>query len=274
MRISEILPTPSTTQDVEPFFYTDKRHPWTGKVEILYSRTDQSVITRYVPGLSLGVETENAQIISMVNCSIGQLYLTAFSGISDQKLHFNRLMIDASVYLTDLLQWPGNMTISNEGLAHDPWTIANTYCYEARIDALRRSDRYQLMLEDLNSYFERFSLTGEMTTSKRQVLALVRTDTSIPIACLGHKPKVSWNSQTLKLQSVSLSNFIHHVNLMHPDQSEPIIDLTQYTELVDMEITGNMADLRDINKSLSNYGLTFKPLDHKVEMVVLKQTNG
>lgn len=141
----------------------------------------------------------------------------------------------------------------------------NLYNYELIVPEEKSDSLYYYMLSDLNRYSD---YTG--TIEKRMVdcLILVRTSTIDKLKSKGGAPNCTFPSSPSILTNQKLSVMI---NMLADDTpiKLPIIDETDYTGNVDIEIPG-VQDLSTLQRELNRYDLELIPAKRSLNMFVLK----
>jgi len=142
------------------------------------------------------------------------------------------------------------------------------YCYELMVPEHSKNNAYVLMQDQLKSFFSDYHIGLE----KRKVkcLALVRTSTADKLRTSGGEPYANLDGFGCKLKSCYLSVFISRMQVPLQTNPLPLTDETGYKSMVDLELTANMSDLKDVNKALAHYDLQFVEKQADIEMLVIR----
>jgi len=142
------------------------------------------------------------------------------------------------------------------------------YCYELMVPEQLGNTAYVLMQDQLKSFFSDYHIGLE----KRKVkcLALVRTSTVDKLCTSGGKPSAYLDGFGCRLKSCYLSVLISRMQVPLQTSPLPLIDETGYKSMVDLELTANMSDLKDVNKALARYDLRFVEKQADIEMLVIR----
>lgn len=214
------------------------------------------------------------------NLPIDVLYLMALrnkaKGINNSFLHFldeGRIIWEVH----DSLKKMGRdfqLTLSNKAEQIE-WNKKYAYCYEVitPID-WDESIKFDIMLKDLDNYFGNlYGITASMEQRKRKCLALVRTSTKDKISSRGGETIKEFNAFSLKLQNSPL-DLAETLSFSYMQNSKlPIVNKTEFSGNVDLELNCNLSDIGQINKELEKYDLKFveKEIDDLTVLVIRKK---
>ncbi|MBB5639036.1 thiol-disulfide isomerase/thioredoxin [Pedobacter cryoconitis] len=151
----------------------------------------------------------------------------------------------------------------------------NVFSYELFVPNYMSDQLFQLMKEDLKRIFPQY--TAKVELLKVKCMALTRTNrvdkikTKDPLA----KPAIDFNPAGMKLVNVPISAFVDQMQSFYQQSYPmPIIDETQYKDKVDLLIKSSLGNMDDVNAALREYGLEFKEVERKIEMLVISDTKG
>ncbi|MBB6270846.1 thiol-disulfide isomerase/thioredoxin [Pedobacter cryoconitis] len=220
-------------------------------------------------GGSSGIITsEKGKQLVIFNSSIPWFYKDAYGDGTLKFYNDNRVKIE--------VKDPDKLTCDLEGAAALEWMKkGNVFSYELFIPTYMSDQFFQIMREDLKRIFPQY--TVKVKILKVKCLALTRTTpadkikTKDPLA----KPVMDFDLTGMKLVNFSLTGFIDYMQFFYQLQSPmPIIDETHYKGKADLQIKGNLRDMNNVNTSLREYGLEFKEVERKIEMLVISDTKG
>jgi hypothetical protein len=130
------------------------------------------------------------------------------------------------------------------------------------------------MREDLNRYF---NIEAKIERRKRECLLLVRTSTKDKIKTAGEKPVYQQHDTgyTLKNHPVSWliyaiagSQFVRPFNFPYP-----IVDNTNYTANIDIDLHVNMKNIPALRKELNKYDLDLVKGEKELDVLVIREKN-
>jgi thiol-disulfide isomerase/thioredoxin len=154
------------------------------------------------------------------------------------------------------------------------WIDDHCYQYAIRVPPARAGDLYALMREDLNRYF---NIEAKIERRKRECLLLVRTSTKDKIKTAGEKPVYQQHDTgyTLKNHPVSWliyaiagSQFVRPFNFPYP-----IVDNTNYTANIDIDLHVNMKNIPALRKELNKYDLDLVKGEKELDVLVIREKN-
>jgi hypothetical protein len=223
----------------------------------------RSLLTKYLSGLNsrTGMEAGNgSKRLYFINQPLLGLYYTAIN-----KPLYNRIVLqvkDSTKYI-------------NYGNPWNEWAKNNAYSYEQQVPAtFSREQCSAFMLQDLN---RSLGLNGRIEKQLVKCWALVTTDTAL-LQTKGGKPLLQLYDQDhpfTTLQNQPLSKLVARAN--YQVQGMPlkpiIIDETNYTRHVDLELKTSLDDLPALKKELQRHGLDLIQVERELEMFVLSETH-
>ena len=156
-----------------------------------------------------------------------------------------------------------------------PDTTADMYCYDLIIAGKGRQLLMEKMKEDLYRYF---GVTGKFVQRKVWCYILSLVDSS-RLRTEGGEPYVRGNMYYLKLQNADFSSLLEHIRAFNegsktvPYQglgSGIIVDETNFTARVDINIAARMNDISSLKKELSKYGLALLEGERLVDVLLIE----
>ena len=283
-RRNEIKKNPTTTTKMPhhpepesiypPFFFVDDATERIKDIEVMY-RKDESVITRSIQNREHYGDYEGENRISLINYSIGALYLTAYSGMRRIPREKSRVLLEVRDSIKRCVMLTNQEMFAMNDIEMEKWLIGNAYCYETIVPDYY-SGKYDTMLNDLNSLFSRFNLTGII--EKRTVICLAlqsrggnkhdKYNDNPSFRSKGEDPEVILGPDLLQIKNLSFDELLKKLNTFHT--SIPFINQTNYPLTVDIELRGNLYDMNDVNRALRGYNLHFVETDTDMDMLVMK----
>lgn len=217
----------------------------------------------FYPGLPAGNtfrKTKNGKIYGrqMTNTRLMQIY-NALSyhlfELNGEQFNSKRMIIDVKEpALLGLIKKADGKSERN-----------NLYSYELIVPQEKSDSLYYFMLADLNRYSD---YTATIENRMVDCLVLVRTSNKDKIKSNGESPNFRYSTVHSILINRPLSYLL---NLINSDTLSklPIIDETDYTGNVDIEISG-IKDIEGLKKELNRYDLDLIPAKRSLNMFVLK----
>lgn len=144
----------------------------------------------------------------------------------------------------------------------------HAFCMELVLPDSARADAYNILRKRLDGYFSAYSASLE----KRRVkcLALVRTSTADKLKSSGGKPAVVQDAFGAKFENCYLRVFLSRMQLPLQFNPLPLVDETGYTGKADIELSGDLSDLAELNSELAKYDLRFEEKPADIEMLVIR----
>jgi len=246
----------------------DLVRPYNNKQPMLFdnnggSKSDlvyHAFFTRHIAGIGGGYSTQTDTVsgrkITARNQSITTLYKIAFS----PQGYFGR---NRTVFETKDTR-PLDAVGSNLG----DWLQEHTYCYELRVPFALKGDVYSIMRDDLRKLFPTYDAAVEKRAVK--CLVLVRTSDNVKFSSLGGKSESMYSSLGARLRNQKLSNFTSRLSMIYLQRSPlPVIDGTNYTSGVDLDLEADFTDVKSINIALSRYELQFIEAEREIDMLII-----
>lgn len=205
-----------------------------------------------------------------IDLPIFWLYNTAFSMRKPALTSPNRVILE--VKDSSLFNYWG----SNKE-EFDKWKTGKLYSYEliskdSSGNGLSSEYELGIMQKELNAYFARFNIHGSLEKRKITCHQLVTTGSTDKLFTKGKEASVTKNDFYYKMTNSTLKTFITDLTLKYWQRSPlPIVDGTNFTEPVDLEINAQLSSLEELNKELARYNLKIEPIIKEMDMIVIKQ---
>ena len=241
-----------------------------------------SLITDYVKGslgyanTSINSYNDNLLRVLFINCPISLLYVDAFLLTSVPKSgnpnflwrHPARTILD----LKDssmILYWPG---ISPEYTKKPP--EGRAFCYEIIVPKADSSRINHYMVEDLNKFFRtRYGIEGIKEKRTVECWALTRILTREVLKSKGGQPNiiVGKNNDSMEIINMPIKEMMFLLATRYMAFTTiPIIDESNYTGNIDLNIKANLSDPISVGKALEKFGFTVKKVKRKIDMIVIR----
>jgi thiol-disulfide isomerase/thioredoxin len=213
-----------------------------------------SVLTRYIkayePDTQMPDMAGKSSNIVILNNSISYLYWIAY-GVPYSKMQFDVL---------------NSKKIAPTEKQKDS---SNLYCYELSIghDSVHRI--YEKMQQDLNRIFG-FSVTRKMESRPCFVLKLAAGFKRDKLESKGGVPRDEYTSLYSTYINEPFSIFVSQLgHLASANNKIEIIDETGIDFPVDITLTANMRDKKDVERELQRYGIIITEENRPVEILVI-----
>ncbi len=228
-----------------------------------------SGFTRYSSGYGGGGASRRIDSVAgtvmriYINEDIASLYQSAFGKTLRPILEVN----NKQDYIEPRWILDGDVT--------DEWNEKNLFTYEICVPVSEEKHMNKYMQADLNRFFGmEKGIEGLVGKRKFKALVLVKTDdTKLPFTKGGernHKNKPGF----FVLNNYPMSMFIEFMrsNLEDMELNRPFLDESGFDPKlkVDVELTGDLKDLKNVKKQLKPYGLDIVESEHDVEVLILK----
>ena len=227
-----------------------------------------STLTRYIPGVASGADI-GPNSLRVSNRTIRGLYQVALWHWRDDMFNDSKTIIDIQdSVLYNKITKPENVAA---GIQYVTWLKDNNgYCYELRTPESMKESRFDIMTYELNRYFgAEYGIEGVIEKRNQKYLALVRTSQEDRMATKGGKKGHKQDKFTLMVQNYPIRSVI--VLLRQPLQLSPfIVDETNYSGNVDLNIDCQLSDLSALNKELEKYGLKLVEKERLDEIAVIR----
>lgn len=211
--------------------------------------------------------TGNENALTAINFPLYQLYSLAYSKelfsfpVNTRNLvNNNRILIN--------LKNPLDLRKNTIDSVYDEWRKRNLVSYEFRVTD---SDSFYSQLQ---SDLERFTpYTANLKFETKECLVLVASNKAILNIIkskskegISYSDSSGWHFSGLNLQN----SLLPQLAIVYQDQLFPIIDETNISRPVELKITGNLADLNNLNQQLSKYGLLLKKEFRKIKILQIE----
>lgn len=248
-----------------------------GDSSIRFKKMDDSLVilhstlTKYVEGATNGViSLGNPTSISLKNTSISWLYRIALMQNDIAIVNSSSLLVeipDPNLYTHITSNVDGK---SLTGLKGETWIRENGYCYELRVPPTLISEKYNLMLNDLNTYFGAlFNIKGVLETRNSNCLVLKRIDSVDRLLTKGGISGIKKTKFSLSINNKSVKSLLAELAVPLQTHSK-LIDETNYTGNIDLELVCSLSDLESLNKELGKYGLQLIEMEREISVAVIR----
>jgi thiol-disulfide isomerase/thioredoxin len=227
-----------------------------------------SVLTKYIEGMG---ESSTLQApLHFGNASIAWLYRFALSGSSSKSINSKHLKIE----IPDSILYKKVSSHGLKGSEATDWLRTNGYCYELTIPAEFHSRRFEIMLADLNRYFGvAYNIEGVREMRLEKCLALIRINKDYDLASKGGEPISDIDALSLKFKNGIIQSFL--LLMSKPLQLHPVlVDETNYSGKVDIELNCPLSNLGAVNKELDKYGLKLIEKEIMMSVPVIRMKKG
>lgn len=230
-----------------------------------------STISRYLPGIGSVVSTRRVDSINhtigliCTNFSIWDLYKTAYS----DRFNLNSLEVPANRTILDV-QDTTKYRFTGKGVdAWNAWKEDNLYGYNVVLPLSRMNELKDIMKRDLNSFFD---IAPSIEKRKIKCLVLTKITNEDKIHSIGLTPQYEENFYWIKMKNMPLSTLIFHLTFKWFQLLPmPVLDETNYSGNVDIEINAKMSNVEEVRKELNKYGLDLEEQERTVDMLVLRK---
>lgn len=156
-----------------------------------------------------------------------------------------------------------------------PDTTADMYCYDLIIGSKNRRLLLESMKEDLYRYF---GVRGKIDRRKVSCYVLSLKDSS-GLRTKGGDTYVKGNMYYVKLQNADFSLLIDHIRAYNEGskttsyrglESAIIVDETNFTAKIDINISAGMNDIPALKLALSKYGLELQEGERLIDVLLLE----
>ncbi|MBL1411224.1 thioredoxin domain-containing protein [Sphingobacterium faecale] len=221
-----------------------------------------SLFTRYLDGIydnSLRIGGGNGNKITLTNMSAYLMYVRFAELVNADLITTNRMLIQSD--LIDSLK-----TLSS----FYPENRKHFFSYELLLPPNMQGQAPELMLADLNRFFGAlYGIKGEVAKIKRPCWVLRPNGKAIPYASTGAQQEAEAHGGVIDMRAYPLSSFVsamkRHFNML----PLPILDETDITERVDIQLFTEMEDFEKQRKHLEEKGFELVQEHREVDMLVL-----
>lgn len=222
--------------------------------------TIHSVLTKYIEGIPSIGQFAPEDYVYRGNTSIKNLYKTALYGGGFRMINSSPSIVIVDITDSTLYSQITGETLSGNLLTRGrleslAWLKENGYCYELKVPSYLVSQKYKIMLNQLNLYFGAVhGIEGRIEKRMNKYLALIRTSKENRMKSEGNEEKIEQNSFYLKMQNSTIRRLVNRLVL--PLQLYPMIeDETGYDARINLELSCRLSDLKALNKELGKYDL-------------------
>ncbi|WP_160164144.1 DUF3738 domain-containing protein [Nafulsella turpanensis] len=226
----------------------------------------QSTLSGYVEGLGgfytyrQSKEGQPGRIILM-NYPLRGLYQLAYSSVA-VFFGLNRIAVE--------VEETAPFDAGGAGEAYEDWLRqGNGYCYELQFPARLAGQEFSMMQEDLDRLFPQYRARVEVR--EWPVWALVRTNRKEKFKSGGGQAKADVRPFGLRLQNTTFHPLVRLLNIQYMQHLDgPVVDLTGYEGMVDLELETEMNDVEAVRRALQPYGLDLQKRKAKVPVLVIR----
>ncbi|MGB8193870.1 MAG: hypothetical protein WCF67_18200, partial [Chitinophagaceae bacterium] len=234
----------------------------------------QSSLTKHIEGLHSSAIMD-VDLIVVTNWNIQALYKIALLNNNLSVLNTTSLIVeipDSAIYRR--IRPVGLNGKPLKGLANAAWLRENGFCYQLKVPRGLVGKKYEIMLDDLNRFFvPLYGIEGVLEPRNHKYLALTRISDDIKFASKGEPSKTGSNKFYLKIVSGNISTLVGRLAV--PLQLYPqIIDETDYTGKIDIELNCQLSDLKTLNAELEGYGLRLVEKEKMMNVAVIRLKAG
>lgn len=240
-----------------------------------------SILTKHIIGYSSnGSRGVNWNWVRFTRHPIISLYKVAYGKFSMEYLNDNRVILEGFKTEADSFLI-GRFTSNNIGrwnkVQHDHY-----YNYElvipgdtpsSKTEKLERKERiFEMMQADLNRYFYIFGISGKLEKRKVKILTLIRTSTSDKLKSKGGERKEISSEQYLEIKNMPIKQMVMKLQaFFFKEDALPIEDETDYKNMIDITITAELQDIKEVNSELAKYDLKFVEKEKEISMVIISK---
>lgn len=240
-----------------------------GNGRLLHHLNYYSVIMAHIPEYGKGknciiIDTINKMTgLKLINVPLLNLYKIAFgSSISPTDFdNDNRIILEVADKSRFI--WPlTNLSIST-------WKSENIYSYESMIPIINQKELFLIFQQDLNRYLP---YDVKVESQKTKCLVLIRLSSSDKIKSKGGSPSYISNSDgNLSIRNLPIQNSLFiSLKANNSSLNMPIIDNTNYTENIDIDIKSRLNDIEGVRKELRRYNLDLIEKEVVIPMLVIR----
>lgn len=206
----------------------------------------------------------NYRRITVRNQSVAGLYQVAFM---DGKREFGWENTVLEV------KEPSKLYSAKRGDAFEEWlTEGHGFCYELILPKAQADRAWELMKEDLRTWFPQYTATVERRTTPS--ICLVRTTEEDLFKSQGGHQVRDIGPFGGKIKNAYIGYFVSelYVNGLKVYR-KPVVNLTGYNGAIDIQINADLSKIESINEALQRYGLTLVEQDLEVETLVIRDND-
>lgn len=196
--------------------------------------------------------------MDLANCSIAELYLMVLSSDDVSGFRYNRLLMDDVSSATQWRITPELSTIKDwEPIEQRAWRVGRGLSINIRTEPNNYRQKNEVLLRLLNDFcWKYYGIKGEIISVERMAYCLTRTsDTPIPNIAEGGQ-QTYYALDRLQFCQTSLSKVVAYFDTRFiPFDGYPLVDLTNYTEPVSINVPWDIRDIMELNNELEQFGL-------------------
>lgn len=213
-----------------------------------------SSLSQHLPGLvsqSTFKELDGVKGYHYVatNTSLMGLFAFAYSNLGI--VNFNQVLNETKT--------PLKLIATKKEVNLNDWIKDNTYNFELLASAplvATQPDFFKLLRQQLAIYFPAYQ--SELIQQKKTVWALTATGSLASIRSKGDNTYFKKDASGYYLRNFSLKSLVRMLNLNTFQKSDiPLVDDTNFSSTVDLDIVADMSDIEAINLALTPYQLQF-----------------
>ncbi|HNC28445.1 MAG TPA: redoxin domain-containing protein [Cyclobacteriaceae bacterium] len=225
----------------------------------------QSVFTGFIEGLPSSftifpVEPGKSHRVVATNTRISTLFKIAYGSLQGRIFSDNTIVLE----MQDTTCCDSRLT----GARYSEWLGEHGFGYELIVPPSMHGQQAQIMQQDLARMFPQYKASIEKRTFP--CLALVRTSNRDKIKSAGGAASTDVTPFGAQVHNHKFLPFIYQLNVKYlAHLSKPVIDQTNYSNTVDLNLNADMSDLSSIRKALALYDLDLVPGTHEIEVLVI-----
>jgi thiol-disulfide isomerase/thioredoxin len=236
------------------------------KPELMSEFSYRSGLSGYIEGLSSGLSIakpkEGVPYWRMTLTNVPLLRFYQF-GYGEGATFTNLATIDIQSADSLHIMSPHGMKDFTE------WINKNTYCYEFMVPESRSKEAFELFRNQLKTIFPKYTVVVEDRSVP--VLALERTG-EIPLKTSeATRYSTSFDRLTFKSVGGPPLYLVKRLNSMHLSHiGKPIVDMTDFTENIELLLEVNMSNVEELNTALRTQGLELRERIATVPILIIK----
>jgi thiol-disulfide isomerase/thioredoxin len=200
---------------------------------------------------------------AMTNTPLLSMYRIVINEISEAiQFNDNRMILEVSD--------SSKLFLEKAKAGKDAWHKENLYTYDLIVPVSEAEKLYHFILEDLNRYSGYY---GRIEKRKTKCMILVRTSNEDKINAGGGKGENKlYDKEKRYLKNTPIS---HLINFLNGTGSIPlpVIDGTDFTNNIEVQLPANLKDFNTIRKTLQQYDLDLIEDERMLDMFVLTERN-
>lgn len=222
-----------------------------------------SLVTKYNDALfSFITVTDNR--ITAVNQSIKQLFTLAYGEFKPEYITDSKVVLEikdtGSIYKYTF-GW------SNDNNKFNEWKWQNLYNYELIVPPGMQKDKFKIMRQDLERNFD---LNAKIEKKNAKCFVLMRTSNENKLKSVSTSQVFERNKFYLHITRQPIKAFLAAL-VLDMQTSLPLVDETNYTGDVDIELNADLSDINQVNKALKKYDLRFTETERAIDFIIITQ---